>query len=309
MIESITVTNSKGEALTIVLADPRSSGFAILGITGIGPVGADISTTSYASRDGAVFNSARVDIRNIVISLIFLGTGTDSIENIRHRSYRCFPIKDKITLKFKTESRECSIDGYVESNEPDIFSQREGTQISVICPDPYFYDNSTRQKVSFYAETGAFAFPFANQGTDTKSIIMGKITKLLNKSFVYDGEGRSGLVVVLDFTGAVTGKITIINKATAQKMIIDTSLFPDGYKLKNADRIAIDTNPGSKYVRLAKSVDGAIAKTGTNILNCVAVGSEWIEIVHGENDFSITADEGQENIEVSVRSVIRYEGI
>lgn len=309
MIESVTVTNSKGESLMITLADPLASGFAISGITGVGPVGANISTTSYASRDGAVFNSARVDIRNIVIGLIFMGTKYDSVEDIRHRSYRYFPIKDKITLKFKTESRECSIDGYVESNEPDIFSQRENTQISVICPDPYFYDNSTKQKISFFANVDAFSFPFTNEGTDKKTIIMGKITKQFTKSFNYDGEGRTGVVITLDFIGKVTGKITVKNNTTGQMMIIDTSLFSDGYVIKNADRLAIDTNPGNKYVRLGKSVNGTTPTSGTNILNCVAAGSEWIEIVHGENNFTITADDGQENIEASVRSVIRYEGI
>lgn len=309
MIESVTVTNSKGETLVIPLADPLASGFAISGITGVGPVAANVSTTSYASRDGAVFNSARVDIRNIVIGMIFMETSSDSTEDIRHRSYRYFPIKDKVTLKFKTANRECSIEGYVESNEPEIFSQRESTQISIICPDPYFYDNSTKQKISFFAKVGAFSFPFANEGTDKKTIIMGKITKQFTKSFNYDGEGRTGIVIILDFIGAVTGKITIANNTTGQKMIIDTSLFAGGYRIKSADRLIIDTNPGNKYVRFGKSVNGNAPTSVVNILNCVAVGSEWIEIVHGENNFTISADEGQENIEASVRSVIKYEGI
>lgn len=309
MIESITVTNGKGETLVISLSDPLSSGFAISGATGVGPVAANVSTTSYASRDGAVFNSARVDIRNIVIGVIFMGTNTDSVENIRHRSYRFFPVKDKITLKFKTENRECSIEGYVESNELEIFSQRESAQISVICPDPYFYDSTTSRKVAFLAKVGAFSFPFANEGADKRTIIMGKITKLLTKSFEYDGEGRTGVVVSLDILGAVTGKITVSNETTAQKMVIDTALFPGGYKLKKGDRIAMDTNPGNKYVRLGKSVNGETPKSGANILNCVASGSEWLEIVHGENKITVSADSGRENIEVSVRTVVRYEGI
>lgn len=309
MIESITVTNSKGETLVIPIADPWASGFAITGITGVGPVAANISTMSYASRDGAVFNSARVDVRNIVIGMIFMGTSSDSIEDIRHRSYRYFPIKDKITLKFKTDNRECSIEGYVETNEPDIFSKRESTQISVICPDPYFYDTSTKQKISFFAKVDAFSFPFVNAGMDAKTIIMGKIIKQLTKSFSYDGEGRTGVVISLDFVGPVAGKITVSNNTTGQKMIIDTSLFSDGYKIKKADRLAINTNAGNKYVRLGKSINGVTPVSGVNILNCVAAGSEWIEIVHGENSFSVTADEGQENIEASVHSVIKYEGI
>ena len=309
MIKSVTVTNTKGESLLISLSDPWASGFAISGISGLGPVKANISVTSYASRDGAVFNSARVDTRNIVLGMIFVSRGNDSVETIRQRTYQYFPVKERVTLRFVTDNREAAIDGYVESNEPDIFNQRESTQISVICPDPYFYDSSTSQKVSFLAKVGAFHFPFANEGTDGKTVIMGKITRRLTKSFNYDGEGRTGVVIMLSFLGTVSGKITVENKTTGQKLIIDTSLFSGGYKLKNADRIQINTNPGSKQVLLAKSSNGAASSSGSNILNCIAAGSDWIEIVHVENDFAVTADEGQENIDVSVRTVIRYEGI
>ncbi len=309
MIKSVTVTNAKGEPLLISLSDPWASGLAVTGISGLGPVKADVSVTSYASRDGAVFNTARVDTRNIVLSMIFVSRGNDSIETIRQRSYQFFPVKQRITLKFVTDNREAVIDGYVESNEPDIFNKCESTQISVICPDPYFYDSSTTQKTSFLAKVGAFHFPFANEGVGKKSIIMGKITRRLTKSFIYDGEGRTGAVIQLDFLGEVTGKITISNKTTGQNMIIDTALFAGSYKIAKSDRIQVNTNPGNKYVRLAKSVNGTAATSGVNILNCIASGSEWLEIIHGENDFSVTADNGQENIDVSVRTVIRYEGL
>ena len=174
MIKSVTVTNAKGESLLISLSDPWASGFAISGISGLGPVKANISVTSYASRDGAVFNSARVDTRNIVLGMIFVSRGNDSVETIRQRTYQYFPVKERVTLRFVTDNREAAIDGYVESNEPDIFNRRESTQISVICPDPYFYDSSTSQKVSFLAKVGAFHFPFANEGTDSKTVIMGR---------------------------------------------------------------------------------------------------------------------------------------
>lgn len=309
MIKSMSVTNSKGETLDISLADPWTSGFAVSQITGLGPVKADISTTSYATRDGSVYNSSRIDNRNIVISFIFVSRGGDSIETIRQRTYNFFSVKSRITLKFVTDNRECSIDGYVESNEPDIFSKYEGTQISVICPDPYFYDSSTTQKVSFIGTVGAFHFPFRNEGTDKKTIIMGKVTRRLTKAFVYDGEGRSGASIILDFLGTVGGRITVKNVTTGQKMIIDTALFGNGYTLKAGDRIQISTYPGNKYVRLGKSVNGAAPSSYLNILNCMAAGSEWIEVVHGENVFDISADAGQEQIDVSVKTIIKYEGL
>ena len=57
MIKNIQITNFRNEILTIELANPEKSGFAILDITGLGPVKADINTTENGINDGAVFSA------------------------------------------------------------------------------------------------------------------------------------------------------------------------------------------------------------------------------------------------------------
>lgn len=309
MIESVTVTNSKNESITLELANPWSSGFGISDISGLGPVAAAINTTSYATRDGSVFNSARLDNRNIVFTLIFLPTDNESVEEIRQRSYRYFPIKGLITLVFKTTNRTCRTSGYVESNEPNIFSKRQTSQISVICPDPYFYDDNSRQKIMFMETVPLFCFPFTNEGTDTKTIKMGEIQRRVSKAFEYKGEGRSGIELLLYFSGEVTGVITVANETTSQKILIDTALIPKEYLLKSGDRIRILTYSGDKQVQLWKYDKENKIYLTSNILNCVGSGSDWLEVINGSNSITVSAENGEDNIDVTVITTVKYEGL
>lgn len=165
MIKAVRVINSFGDdPLDLNLATSHEDeGIYIKSITGIGPESSNINTTPYATEDGGVFNSARANDRNIVLDLGFYESPLlkNSIEDSRQKTYKYFPKKKQITLVFYTDNRTSFINGYVESNTPDIFSNQESTQISVICPDPNFY--SIRQTTSrFGGVTGYFEFPFSH---------------------------------------------------------------------------------------------------------------------------------------------------
>lgn len=303
MIKSVTVENSKRESLVIDLVKPLSSGFAITDISGLGPVKATINTTKYATRDGSLFSSARVDERNIVLSMVFVAGEGESIEDVRQRSYQYFSVKDNITLTIKTDNRNCEIKGYVESNDPDIFSQRESTQISIICPDPYFYDYSASQRISFVEVERLFHLPVYNDGLAQSTIKMGTIVHQRSKAFVYNGDGRCGFWMQITIKERPGGKITITNKATDQKMIIDTSLMPDNVKsVLKVIIIRLNTIPGDKYVRYSYGSD-------KDFLYGVASGSDWLEVVPGENTVEIDYDGDNDTIEAWMRTPVRYEGI
>lgn len=162
MIKSIRVVNPSKEMLDLDLETSHiDTGIYIKSITGIGPEKASINTTALAMEDGGVFNSARADVRNIVLTLGFYESPTlhNSIEDSRHLTYKFFPKKKQITLEFYTDNRDSFIQGYVESNEPDIFSKEESTQISIICPDPNFYDID-EFNTKFGGINALFEFPF-----------------------------------------------------------------------------------------------------------------------------------------------------
>jgi hypothetical protein len=117
--------------------------YEIRNIDGLGPVKADINTSPLGSIDGESYAGSSVGGRNIVLTI---GLKPDwlgwSPEALRRKLDNYFMPKKRIALLIDTESLSgMYIRGYVESNEPNIFSKDPEIQISIICPEPYFRDS------------------------------------------------------------------------------------------------------------------------------------------------------------------------
>ncbi len=163
MIKSVIITNYLGESIEFELRAPEKTGLYVKSITGLGPGKATINTTEVVTNDGSIFNSARSLERNIVMTLGFLQVPgiTETIEDARQLTYKYFPKKKSLRFLIITDNRELEIYGYTESNEPNIFSKDETTQISIICPDPLFYSVGSNITV-FNGIDFLFEFPFEN---------------------------------------------------------------------------------------------------------------------------------------------------
>ncbi len=168
MIKSVIITNYLGESIEFELRAPEKTGLYVKSITGLGPGKANINTTDIATNDGSIFNSARAEERNIVMELGFMQIPgiTPTIEDARQLTYKYFPKKKPLQFYILTDNRELSIFGYTESNEPDIFSKDETTQISIICPDPLFYSagEDGTHITAFNGIDFEFEFPFESNG-------------------------------------------------------------------------------------------------------------------------------------------------
>lgn len=301
MIKSITVTNYLGDSLKLELARPDRSGLAITSITGLGPGKANINTTELSTTDGGLYNSARVPVRNIVISLRYLWHNT--IEEARHLSYKYFPLKSKIQLAIETDERLSEIEGYVESNDPTIFSNAEGTDISIICPNPYFY-SAEKVTTVFSGIEPMFEFPFSNESLRTPMLEMGSIENATDKVIIYEGDAETGVVITIHAIGEATG-IAIFNIGTREVMRLNTDKLEafTGSGIIAGDDIVISTIPGDKYIRLHRNGEEV------NILNCLDRDSDWFKLSRGDNVFTYTAETGSTNLQFSIENNVVYEGI
>lgn len=302
MIQSLTVTNYLGESLTIPMKNSESTGFILHDMTGLGPPTASVNTSKVATKDGSKYNSARAEERNIVLPMYF--TPIPTIEDARHRSYKYFPLKKPVILAFKTDNRECQIVGYVETNEPDICSDREGCQVSIICPNPYFssiYDTVT----SFSGVEAAFEFPFSNEDTTNPHIEFGKIVVKAENFVRYEGDAESGVQIRIAASATVKN-ITIYNVDTRGTMHIyhDKLVALTGSGIVKGDEIIITTDKGSRSVTLLRNGNS------TNILNAIDPrNDEWFSLTKGDNIFAYTADEGSDYLMFVVDHTTLYEGI
>ena len=303
MINSIEVINYLGESEVFELARPEKLGLAIKNIDGLGPGKANINTTAIASYDGSVFDTARLGNRNIVITFLLLQY-ENTIEQARLTTYKYFPIKKEVTLIFHTDSRDVSIKGKVESNEPNIFSKDEETKISIICPDPYFYDlGFTKQ--SFSTLSPLFEFPFECDMGNDKPIIFGNIEQFAEGNIVYTGDADTGVIIRIHALGTAKN-ITIFNLSTSEQFSISDEAVTTivGSSITAGDDIEICTMVGQKSITLSR------AGTAYNILNAVDKNSDWFMLKKGDNIFSYTIGVGEtSDLQFVIESNILYEGI
>lgn len=305
MIKSITVKNYLNKEITLELTRPDKSGLIVKSVEGLGPAKANINVTDISTSDGGIFNSSRLDKRNIVMNLGFLQSSTESIEDIRQKTYMYFPIKKKVHLTIVTDNHTLETDGYIESNEPDIFSKNEGCSISIICPVPFFYsknDNTT----SFSGVEPLFHFPFANDSLTDPLLEMGVIQNKSEQIIVYDGNSEIGMTIHIHATGEATN-ITILNVLTGDKMIINTdrlkTIMGTETAIIEGDTIVINTVRGDKSITLLR--DGVT----TNILNCLDRGSKWFTLTKGDNIFSYDAETGATNLQFYIVNKVAYDGV
>lgn len=304
MLKKVTITNYLGESVEYKIEGVdvnANNGLLITKIDGLGPVKADINMTKLATSDGGIYNSARLGTRNIVINARF--TNCPTIEEARLSSYKFFPIKKQLKFRIETDNRIAETTGYVESNEPNIFSKESDMQISVICESAFFL--APKKDITVFAGIEpAFEFPFENEHLTNPTIEFGYILNKNANVVTYTGDSEVGCTIEIHTLGTV-GTIAIYNLRTREVMRIDNSKLAGltGSGLVAGDTVTICTINGQKSATLLR--DGV----RTNILNVVAKDANWFKIAKGDNIFGFIADDGQEYVQFRVITQVAYEGV
>lgn len=303
MIRQVTITNDFNESLTLELANPEKSGLAIKSIEGLGPSKSVINITELVTSDISIFNSSRISSRDIVIKLLYMNE--PSVEDNRLKTYKFFPIKEKIKLSFLTDNREVYCYGYVESNEPSIFQKQSGCSITIKCPDPFFYATvNTAVEDSFTGIINLFSFPFFNDSLTENTIEMGEIPSYPEQILHFDGEYSTGIIIRMYCSNMVVDPV-IYNVDTGERISINTDKITalTGSPLSVGDTILINTKKGEKSVKLIRGGDEI------NIIACLRSFDTWFTLKKGDNKFTYSAKQGGESLNISYEYSTAYEGI
>lgn len=301
MIKSITVENPKKESLVLELSNPEPSGLYVKSVEGLGPGKSTVNVNEIATSDGGVFASSRMGARNIILTLGMMFGPT--IEDSRHKTYKYFPIKKKVKLTIETDYRISIIEGWVESNEPDIFSEEETAQISIICPNPWFYDTG-KSSSAFSGTERLFEFPFSNESPTEDKIIFGNIRQGTVVGLTYNGDIDTGVLMRIRFS-AVPKKMIIYNVDTNESMTLwlDRIEKITESPLTIHDEIEISTFTGSKYIYLLRE-----GKT-YNIFSVLDYFTSWFKISAGVNQFAFSAEGMEDKIIIDFTYKDMYGGI
>lgn len=262
----------------------------VASITGLNPPQGLINTTTIVGLDGALYNSAKLETRNIVITVRITGKA----ERNRQLLYRAFRTKEWCRFYYSNDSVDVWIDGYVESVECDLFQKAEQAQISIICPQPYF--RSVKQMIADISSTTAlFTFPFTIN--ESNPIPISSYEADATAVVTNETATPTGVIIEMDFQDSAS-EVVLANTDTGETITLN-------YAFQAADRVTINTNPGEKSVRLTR---GGVT---TSIFSAVALGSVFFQLAAGRNAFTYSVDQGEKTSDVYVimRFYIQYRGV
>lgn len=283
MFFTLILENENGDRIDLSKTANR---FMFSKIEGLNPPAGTISTSTYAGMNGSYLNNAFIEKRNVVISFEMRGI---SIEKRRHELYRIVKTSRYIKIYYRTANINVYTEGYVETCEVSNFEQFTSGQISIICPDIYWY--STNTQIAEYSQIfGAFHFIFPD---DDKPFPLGKYNTQNMMTIQNDGD-ETGFT--LEVSGGPAKNPTLYNAETDEYM----QILGD---IEEGDIIRITTKTGNKTVTLER---GGVQE---NIINHLVSGSTWLTLREGENKFYLRASSGLQNLKVRLIHRNAYLGV
>lgn len=273
MLSSMTVTNSRGNVLTLQMEE-SDSGYQIEDISGLDPVKATLVSTSYAGSDGEEFQTAKLPARNIVIKLdLDPDFNPKTYTDLRQDLYPFFMPKSQITLRFyMTSGLYVDIQGVVEDISSPMFEEDPAIEISVMCYKPDFLDPRMIVVSGYTTDTGTYT------------------------EIDYPGTVQAGTVLNLHVNRSVAG-FTIYNLDEGGRL----SQLDFSYALLAGDELVVSSLQGNKGVTLTR------ASVSSSVLYGRSSQSSWINFVEGLNQFRVYAI--GDPIPYDLEYIVRYGGL
>lgn len=261
MLTKLEVLGLRSLVPTLPLVDEEDAAndpIQVLGIDGLGPVKAAITTTPFGAFDGEAYVGASVGKRNLVLTIgLHPDWATQTIEELRQLLYNYFMPKLLVQLRFhSTNYPVVKIEGYVESVEPNIFVKTPTMVVSIICPSPDFVST---ELTTFTGIT--------NDGTSSTDV-------------EYVGSVPTGIMLQINQAVGTPGEgpiqVNLLGEYAPQMFLARGNLTPDILWEMNS-------TPGSKYVRSVSRSLGTIQ----NYLNDISYDAVWPMLSPGRNDLSV----------------------
>ena len=280
MVPIVKIENERGEVLDFSVS-PRYLAM----LTGTGPPAATINRAKVSVADGTRFNSATVNERELLLTVYILR----DIARARQKLYRFITTKSRVKIYYQADGLDVYIEGYVETAEINPWEQNQNVQVSIICPMPFWQDvDSTYTDASQVSKLFEFPFAIEEAGIELSTVNTGTSTLIEN-----DGTVEAGVTFVITAT-VRSSNPRVHNLSTGEFIGVHTTLEP-------GDQLEICTVVGSKRVT---HIRGGVR---TNYINTLMMGSSWLQMVVGANEYSYTVDDGE--CELGVYHTNMYTGV
>lgn len=279
----ITFENKNGDRLQFGAGTP----YTIKEFQGLNPPKATINTSEAAFVDGSIFNSSKLQSRNVNVAFYI----ESDAEKSRLDVYKVLKSKQYVKLNFNSTYLDTFIEGYVESINITYFAKKQVCTVSILCPFPYLKSAKTiEDKLSGIIPKFHFPFP-------TESPMIFGMEDMYTSVYVENnGTAETGLTFIMRAKKACTNP-TIYNYVTNEFMKINLE-FVQG------DEVTITTGQGNKTITLLRE------GVKSNIFNLLDKDSTWLELPTEGATFVYEVETGSvANLVVTIEHNDLYEGV
>ena len=292
MIRNASFTNTEDDIDLIV--DGDCPGILIESVDGIYDFTGDVRTSPYSQTNGDRYKSTRAVKRNIVVS----GKIFDDFWENRQLMYRVFRLGSLGRFCYMEPDHSYRYaDYYVEKVDIDQQVNVGQYQISLICPDPFFYaGGSETVDLAAWIPDFEFVHEFDPDGEE----IGHRETSMIKEFENVNGVSGIGLDITLSATGDVVNPYVYLVE-TGESITIGTESNP--YTLSSSKSVKICTITGKKSVF---EVDNGVE---TRINAYLDPNSQFFQLDAGTNTIGYNASSGVEHLDVRVSYKMRYLGV
>lgn len=289
---SATFTNTEDNLILSINSD--TPGIVIEKIEGIYAFEGEVLTSPYSQTHGDRYKKTRAAKRNIVV----YGKIYDDYWNNRQLLYRVFRLDSLGSFCYiEPDQSKRYADYYVESVEIDQDAYRGEYQISLICPDPFFYAGGTE-----YIDLASWipAFTFEHDFLQAGEMLGYREASMIKEIQNLNGVNGIGLKITLTATGDVTNPYVYLYE-TGEQIKIGTETNP--YTLTSQKRVEIETTTGHK------NISQYINNVKTRINEYLDPESTFFQLASGINTIGYNADDGANYLNVHIEYKMRYLGV
>lgn len=253
---------------------PETALFEMHNIDGLEAVKATITTSQFASGDGEGFGGSSIGKRNLVFTI---GLNPDwnefTMTALRRKLDAYFMPQMNVTIFFEgDEQAPVVISGYVESNEPNIFTKDPEHQVSIICPEPDF---------------------------------------VAVDPIVFTTSANNDLPDVIDYNGTIeTGynlEVSYVDGVGVGRLFVKqgnpvVTIFEVGSEVNEVWTFIMSSVKRKKFAQSVNLTDESIV----NALGGITDTSIWPKLYPGNNNFKVDTDEADNNLLVKLTYYARY---
>ena len=286
----ITCTNNDGDSMTFT--ETTLSPFLLYSVEGVYDLKTNMIFSENTMTDGATYLGSTAKYRNIVLTLEDTEIDTPFSEN-REMLNKLFKRGVTGTLLFEEDDNKRAIEYYVEDMHSDGTHTKRLHTVSLICPDPFFYDPEETE-VTFAEWISAFEFLHEFTASCEE---LGYYTAAYKDIYNASADENIGLTII------ITGSADVVNPGIVrfesdESIQVGSELHP--FTLLQGDTLTITTHTGNKHIYLTH--DGVT----TEVNQYMTEDSVFIQLMRGDNNIGFLATSGGASMVVKMIYRIRY---